>query len=652
MPIERVVLASFAPDADPINPSLISNSDNLYPTLRGFKNLPDPTQNVFPALATNSPCHGAFMGNYYDNTTRIFGVTSSTTDRGGSVGKIYEGQKSGTQFTGQWADVSPKRDSAFLDNLEVEVNYRAQLVVHGNKTICAGVKANASSNPVYLVSSGAEFLCVKKAGGADFAATSYASTDNTLWSDALPGGRYVVSTGEHVVLLNFAGGQSNMGIYLDETSWWCSNAGSYYLFQDDQVTSTNSNAGYLSDTPGPIVGAKPFGRDVIVFKQRAMHKLQWTGEQNVVFRNTVLSDRAGALSNEAAVDVGDRIVFLGYDDIYETSGGPPRSVPNGIRDFLFGSDGNLDIDYSFAVQAYFDRARNTVFWFYPVVGDSQREHDDQDPILCRGVIAWNIATDKWTHGTSGLGGREVVQVVVPEVIPSSALGLSYGQFGAMKALFDDVDGSTDLEWGTKFVDRAASGTPTITYNAEAIVGSSTYSPGAFVASDDTSSKDNVFAQGISGYTSPTYGTPTSPPEGKAKILTGLFGDGVSYSFVRRVKPRFVGNINPWTASLTVYAMNDADLQLAQPWPGATSPSQLESQRYFSEAGAGHLQVSSSELDIYDAAGVQVFSEPDSPKSTHWFPVRASGKYIQFVLSFTGEGEILGLDIDYDTTGTR
>ena len=641
MAIERVVLASYAPDADSNNVALIEESNNIYPTSRGFKNLPDPATNVFPAVDSSanvsegSPAHGAFMGDYYNGSTRIFAVTSTTTQRSGNAGRILEGGKSTTNvYTGTWSDVSPT-DGTTYKEIAIPLNGRGQFAVFGDKTLYVD---GASGYYVYDTDKfkRVEFETTSKVG-------QLATDPDTVSANHafMPAPKYVVSTGEHVILLNFASGASNMGIALDQTSWWCSNSGSHLNFQDNKVTSTYSNASYLRDTPGAIVGAKTFGRDVIVYKQRSMHKLQWTGEQNVVFRNVVLSEKAGALSNEAVVNLGDRQVFFGYDDFYETSGSAPRTINNGLREFIFGTDGDLDQQFSFAVQSFYDRSRNTVFWFYPITGDTQREFNENDPILCRGVIAWNIATDKWAHGTSGLGGRPVTCVVTPEITPADSLGLSYKDFGSQTQY--SSGGSSALTWGTNFQLSNSS----IAYNNETIVGASEYSVGAFVASS-TNTSAGLFSSGITAYTSSTYGGQTTATfqVNAANIRTGSFGDGNSHTFIRAVRPRFVGDKAPSQASIKVYSK--ADLTIPVEPKG-----QQEEGMYSAAVAQGTLSEFSSDLNVYDTAGdPTTTSLTTDPRAPQWFPVRATGRYIQFSFTFKGEAELMGFDIDYDTTGTR
>ena len=315
------------------------------------------------------------MGSYYNGSTRIFSVTDKNSSRASApnkTGRILEGSKSlAGIYSGAWADVSPRdtQTSPVYKEINLLKNGRGRFAVFGDQTLYVD---GISGYYVYDTSSPAQFKRVVVEDVEKSGSLADDPENAASGHDFMPAAKFVVATGEHVVLLGFESGASNMGITLDQTSWWCSNSGSYLNFQDNKVTSTYSNAAYLRDTPGPIIGAHTLGRDVIVYKQKSMHKLQWTGEQNVVFRNVVLSEKAGAVSNEAVVNIGDRQVFFGYDDFYETSGSAPNTINNGVREFLFGPDGDLDQKFSFAVQSFFDRARNTVFWFYPIANESQR----------------------------------------------------------------------------------------------------------------------------------------------------------------------------------------------------------------------------------------------------------------------------------------
>ena len=350
-----------------------------------------------------------------------------------------------------------------------------------------------------------------------------------------------------------------------------------------------------------------------------------------------MSNKAGALSNEAVVDIGDRHIFMGYDDIYEVSGGSPRSVNHGVREFLFGTGGNLDQEFAFATQGYFDRARNIVTWFYPIAGDDQRGRDPDDPIVCRGSLSWNIATDKWTHGTSGLGDKNVVQVVMPEIIPAGALGFTYGDFGTRAAA--DYGGGNG-KWATNFQENSES----VLYAQASMVGVNEFSPAAFVA---TVASSPTFG-GISGFTvNSSYGDATSTglQAMTGSITTGSFGDGINYSFVRAIKPRFVGRRVPTSVELVVWAKEDLDISI--------DPEDA-SYYFFYSIATEVLRNSGGSLSLYDnsTGNPTPASTPTVPSSPIWFPVRASGRYLQFVFSFKGEAELMGFDIDYDTAGIR
>src|SRR4051812_17732617 len=88
-PIISLLIAGYAPDADPGILGVLTNCNGAVPTLRGYKGAPSPASVGVATLAAT--CTGAALITKLDGTNRLFAGTPT---------KLYERQSS------TWGDVS------------------------------------------------------------------------------------------------------------------------------------------------------------------------------------------------------------------------------------------------------------------------------------------------------------------------------------------------------------------------------------------------------------------------------------------------------------------------------------------------------------------------------------------------------------------
>jgi hypothetical protein len=560
VPISRVELTTYAPDADENNPAILTGGAslavnptgpvvqqtwaegtyNVFPTVKGFKTLPTPTK-LLPKPTGATVVQGAFFARYLDSTTRFFAGTDT---------KLWEGIILPGSSATQWTEVGRTAAYATADD------DRWVFAQFGNETLAVN---------------GKNILQRITVSGTDF--------DDA--DSSAPKAKCIAVANNFVVLGNL---KETAGY---DGSWvWVSGVGtSQYWTTGDQKLSENFA---LSDSPGDIVALRTLGRDVLAYKKNATHLLSFSGSG---WTNSLLSAQAGAVSDGAVVDVGDRHIVMGEGDFYEFSGGgAPSAVPNPVREFLFSQDGDLNRDKMHRVQGRFDRARNTVFWHYPSKDTKQLTLD-----YCDRWVAWNIGTDRWA-----IGQEDVAAVIYPEFDENTSL--SYGGFGSTTAFNDD---SANPTWGTNFKKpESASGAGDLLYNDGAIVGTSNLTQGFFryAVTDTSTTLDGAYAF-----------TDDNNFERKASIQTGDFGDGVIYKFIRRIRPRFVGPITHGTATLYAFSRNDLD--------GPVTGSLIGS----------------------------ISLDSNSPR---WFSLRANARYHKFGIVFEGGSELSGFDIDYEDAGIR
>jgi len=302
-----IPFTGFMPDNDPMTPGIITDCTNLVPTLRGYAGGPSGVDVGMSALA--AAALSAALVVRLDASTRLFAGTAT---------KLYE--KSGTA----WADVS--RVAAY----NASTVYPWRFAQFGNTSLAVnkGDVIQSSSTGVFvdLTAPKAAVMCV---------ASGFVLIGNT-----------------------------NEATYGDSTNrWWCS----AYRNQADWVPNiaTQCTTGQLVDTPGAITAMRPFGDDVVVYKDRSMYVGRYVGAPGVWQFNMVQGE-IGTSSQEAIADVGTAQIFIGYEDFYLMNGNYiPQPIGEGLREWFFN---DLDPANRHRIRHSHDRAISTVYFYYPRVG--------------------------------------------------------------------------------------------------------------------------------------------------------------------------------------------------------------------------------------------------------------------------------------------
>tara|TARA_Y100001973_G_C5204526_1_gene340454 strand:- start:3016 stop:4551 length:1536 start_codon:yes stop_codon:yes gene_type:complete len=437
MPFENVDIQSFAPDLRPDTPSVLVDGDGMYPTTRGYKSMPALVE-AMPAPA-GGWAYGSVTANYLDGSSRVFVGTNTKLEEANVVALT-------------WADVSRATGGAY----DVATNGRWRFGQFGNDTIAV----NGNDVPQFINQSGSAFV---------------------LLPGSPPVAKYIATAQNFVMLANLS------GTGVDENYWWCSAQGNDTDWTPD--ASSQSANGFLKDTPGPITGMHSIGRNIVIYKARSMYLMQYSGPP-VIWRNNILSQVAGSVSNEAVVDIGGTHVFMGFSDFYIYDGsGPPKTLPGNIREFLF-EGGDLDKSHSYAVVGRWDRETDVVFWHYPSVNVDQTSDDN---VVLDKWVAWNIGTDRWAVGT-----EEVSTAVLPEL--GDQLGLTYDSFGSSFANYNTPNN--------------------VTWTGMAFTGGPKVIQGVFSPVDNK----------LYSY--------TGDPDANQSMVLGKWGDHVTYRKVNKVRPIF------------------------------------------------------------------------------------------------------------------
>ena len=574
MPIERVNFTTYAPDVLSNNPAILDDGAsvkvatdktvslgtyNAVPTLRGYKNLVSPTEQ-FTNPDGGSLVVGAYIGIKPNGDSKLFAGTTTKLFAGDLASKV-------------WTPVTRNPpDGVYAAGNEKDRWHFAQF---GDYTIAV----KASNHP--------------QVNDGDDEFEDLGGTPPTQ-------AKYVAVANNFVILANLEG-SANGPTANKEASVWISGFGKHnYWTPNDQNLSEFFS---LIDTPGEIVGIKALGRDVYVYKTHATHFLNFTGTG---WTNSLVSTQAGALSNDAVVDIGERHVSMGYDNFYAfQSGGGSATLENPLYEKIFGPNGDLDRSAVGLVQGRYDKELNVVFWHYPSTSR------DTDTNYCDRWVAWAVDTERWA------AGEAAVRSVVYPYYDTNA-GETYTSFGNNERLRNNTDKPL---WNTNFKTSVGADDEegTLTYADPTLVGIAGYASGFF----DDYAKLQAYVHTVdqaAGYV-------------PAMLQTGDFGDGVVYKFVRGIRPRFEGPVALVAPSPAAPVEGNTDL-------GGTS---LASCTVFRR---DDLNTELTNVGVENSSAVL---DGDSPR---WFTFRSNGRYHRFVFFFAGGAELSGFDIDYDDAGTR
>lgn len=321
-------LVGFLPDADPTIPGVIVDGDNLVPTFRGYRDafVIEPQTAAFSGGLSRG---AAFLRNLGNIPYTFVGTASALLYYGGN----------------SWSDLS--KSGGY--NL-VEPN-RWSFRQFGNVSLASaiGTKIQAS------------------AGGAVFADVD---------SDA-PQASYLAVSQGFVIAYRLS---------TQADGWHCSALQDHTDWTPSLATQSATNRFF--DTPGPITGARELGESVVVFKERSMYWHRYVGVP-VIWASECIDNEIGAICNEAIVDVGNALMFIGEHDIYIFDGTRPVPIGEGIREWFFS---RLWWSQRWATRGAFDRERMLVYWWYQRAGSPSGLPED--------AIVYNLRTRKWGH-TSG-----------------------------------------------------------------------------------------------------------------------------------------------------------------------------------------------------------------------------------------------------------
>ena len=371
-------ILGYAPDLDPTQPGILTDCENLLPTLEGMEAGNSVITAGFFALGaqtaagTSSPCRGAAVLFQLDETSRF--IAGTDTD-------LWEG--SGDSWT------SRTRASGGSYSLSGEERWR--FAQFGNVSLAA-VKTDV----------------IQRSTAGAFADIS---TEPAIKAS-------IIETARNFVLA-FDTNETTYGDSPDR--WWCSALGDEEDWTPNP-TVTQATTGRFTDAPGPVTAAKRFGDGVVAFKRVGMWVGIYTGPPDV-WSWSFIPGEAGALCQEAVVDIGTPenpvLLMMGDSDFYIFDGARPRPIGQPVKETVFSE---LLISKRNYVRTLHDKNGDRVFFWYPSI-------DSVNPDKC---VVYHYRANKW-----GRANRQIQASVT-----YTASGLTYAELGSAYGTYGDLPEAT------------------------------------------------------------------------------------------------------------------------------------------------------------------------------------------------------------------
>lgn len=314
-----IKLLGYAPDIDPTTSGVLKEVSNIVPTTKGFKSVNSPVSAGLTAVSAEA--NSLAVMEKLDGTRRTFAGTSATIEEAGASG---------------WTDQSQ------LGGYNCGADSRWSFAQYGNYTLAANI------GDLIQVSTATTFADITGSPQAAHIAVS----DGFVMAANLS----TYSDGWHC------------SAYLDHTDW-------------TESVSTQSTSGRLVGG-GEITGLKKLGSGFVAFKKNATYVATYVGAPVVFQWNEVPGD-IGCPTGNAAVDIGDKIAFLGHDDFYIFDGSSQTSIGSGVREWFFR---NVNESYAHRTVASYNNTTGNVTWYF--VSSNGQSYPDTS-------LVYNVRTGKW-----------------------------------------------------------------------------------------------------------------------------------------------------------------------------------------------------------------------------------------------------------------
>ena len=306
-----VPVEQFTPEGDPTRPGVLTEIENIIPSLRGWRSAYGLAETGMESLTAT--CVGAALAQLADGSS----VLLAGTDSGLFL-----------RSANQWVARSGSDTYAATSDL------RWRFAQMGDNILAA-----TASNSIQVSVSGGTFTAI---AGAPRAALIESVSGFVMAAD------------------------TNDSTYGDQSDrWWCSG-----LFDHSDwvpAAATQCTTGRLVDTAGPIRALRRLGGGVVAYKDTSFYLGEYV-QPPTVWDWTLISSDIGCASHDAVVNIGKAHLFPGTNNFYLYDGASITPIGDPVREWFF--DSQLYRTFDVRIQSLHDAAKRLVYWFYPVAGGS------------------------------------------------------------------------------------------------------------------------------------------------------------------------------------------------------------------------------------------------------------------------------------------
>lgn len=171
------------------------------------------------------------------------------------------------------------------------------------------------------------------------------------------------------------------GSYAGANSWLCSAQDDYTNWTPD--IATGSATGTITATTGSIIRLIPFRDYVIMFKERAFHRGQFVGRANNSWEWPVVSTKIGLVGHDAVCEVDGVLYWLSESGFYRWGGGAVERIASGPFEWLI--DNSAGYGFLQDTQAMWDPVQRVIRWVLAFPG----------AFTGKIVLTYHPDTDKW-----------------------------------------------------------------------------------------------------------------------------------------------------------------------------------------------------------------------------------------------------------------
>jgi len=277
-----IPIAGFAPDADPVTPGILTDCENLIPTLKGMAGLGSAqTPTGVPALA--AACKGAVIATKLDGTRRTFAGTA--TD-------IYE--LSGGSWTSRIGSLTGGTDTQY------------SFAQFGDATLAAN--------------------------DADAIMRSTSTTFSAIVG--APVAKIIFSVGAFVMALNTdtSVDQWHCCAAYDDTDW-------------AESVTTQSASGRLVSAPGELTAGGRMGEFAVAYMNPAIYLGSYVGAPDIWDWRQIIGGSAGCVGQKAWADLDGTHFVVGDDNFWLFNGQAAVPIGDNVLKEWFQEECNPSYKY-------------------------------------------------------------------------------------------------------------------------------------------------------------------------------------------------------------------------------------------------------------------------------------------------------------------